>query len=76
MFRRKTDINAVVFGNRNTGTNTETVFSGFILLNTGVVVCFTWIINPTVLIVSQAHTIRREIRVGKRQRSVLGSFTA
>ena len=68
------EVHTVIFGNRNTDTQTAAESRGFILFRAGR--SFTRVVSLAVNIVTQAYAVRCEVWVGKRQRAVYCGFTA
>ena len=73
-FRGQAEVHTVIFGNRNTDTQTAAESRGFILFRAGR--SFTRVISLAVNVVTQAYAVRCEVWVGKRQRAVYCGFTA
>ena len=74
VFRRQTQIDAVVFGNGDAHAHARACGGGFILFRAGR--GFTRVVRLAVNIVTEAHAVGCEIRIGKRQRAVQRGFTA
>ena len=70
----QTEVHTVIFGNRNTDTQTAAESRGFILFRAGR--SFTRVVSLAVKVVAQAYAVRCEVWVGKRQRTVYCGFTA
>ena len=73
VFYAEAEVYAVIFGNRHTHARTEADTGGFVVVGTGAGAGFIGHVAAIVDIVAQAHAVRGEVGVGKRQgRGILG----
>ena len=76
VFHGEAEVYAVIFSNRYTHARTQANTSGFVVVGTGAGAGFIGHEAAIVDIVAQAHAVRSEVGIGKRQRGSILGFAA